>query len=239
MKSVIQAAAVPVVKEVLQKHTQSDVVDKPFVDSKGRYRYFVVHHGSDNPQFIMAGTGRLQSNSYEKMAELTYIQAEMQEMRDNGTQWIFPVELYNNFPIGRSIYGTPNDPNVLLADRIINGEIFMPPALDKNTILSDEAWEAYKNGQLDTINTVLTGFDSITDGLQKLSDNLDHTKNKEISKYFDTWKSVPSILTAVTATLTAMKKEVGMKMPFTPVTEFMHKPENCWEALMPVYQSAA
>ena len=24
----------------------------------------------------------------------------------------------------------------------------MPPALDKNTILSDEAWEAYKNGQL-------------------------------------------------------------------------------------------
>lgn len=148
MKSVIQAAAVPVVKEVLQKHTQSDVVDKPFVDSKGRYRYFVVHHGSDNPQFIMAGTGRLQSNSYKKMAELTYIQAEMQDMRDNGTQWIFPVELYNNFPIGRSIYGTPNDPNVLLADRIIKGEIFMPPALDKNTILSDEAWEAYKNGQL-------------------------------------------------------------------------------------------
>lgn len=147
MKSVIQSAAIPVVKEVVQKYTQSEVVDKPFVDSKGRYRYFVIHHGSENPQFVMAGTKRLQNSSYTKMAELTYIQAEMKEMQDNGGQWLFPVELYNNFPMGRSIYGTPNDPNILLADSIINGNIFMPPAPDKHTILSDEEWEAYKNGQ--------------------------------------------------------------------------------------------
>lgn len=92
-------------------------------------------------------------------------------------------------------------------------------------------------GFVDTINTILTGLDSVTEGLEKFSENFD--KKTNVSKYFDTWKSVPSILTAVTAALTAMKKEVGMKMPFTPATEFMHKPENCWEALMPVYQSAA
>lgn len=92
-------------------------------------------------------------------------------------------------------------------------------------------------GFIDTINTILTGLDSVTEGLEKFSENFD--KKTNVSKYFDTWKSVPSILTAVTAALTAMKKEVGMKMPFTPATEFMHKPENCWEALMPVYQSAA
>lgn len=133
--------------------------------------------------------------------------------------------------------GTAAKENEIYLDSI-EGKIVQLKATAQG-LSNDLINSSWIKGFVDTINTVLTGFDSITDGLQKLSDKLDHTKNKEISKYFDTWKSVPSILTAVTVALTAMKKEVGMKMPFTPATEFMHKPENCWEALMPVYQSAA
>lgn len=148
MKAVIKSAAVPVVQEILRKHTDEDVVNKPFVDSKGNKRYFVIMHNSEKPIFTEAGKYRLQNKSHRNMTELKYMQAEMKEMEENGNKWIFPVELYNNFPAGPSIYDTTikND-GVLLSDWIIDGDIFMPPA-ESEIILSDDEWERYKNGQL-------------------------------------------------------------------------------------------
>lgn len=71
---------------------------------------------------------------------------------------------------------------------------------------------------------------------RKLTEN---TKVEQWGNTFNTWKSLPAILTAISAALSLMKKDVGTKVPFVRAIEQMHKPENCWESLIPVYQSAA
>ena len=82
-------------------------------------------------------------------------------------------------------------------------------------------------------NALLT----VADAYAKFTGNF--AKDDHWGTTYKKWQSLPSILSAISMALSLMKKDVGTKVPFVRATEHMHKPENCWESLIPVHQSAA
>lgn len=82
-------------------------------------------------------------------------------------------------------------------------------------------------------NALLTAADAYA----KFTGNF--AKDDHWGTTYKKWQSLPSILSAISMALSLMKKDVGTKVPFVRATEHMHKPENCWESLIPVHQSAA
>lgn len=141
----------PKVKKVLQKHIQDEVIDKDFVDKKGRYRkYMLVVNGKmktgvaghaskydieNNIPSNELGHGRTQTAKYTKMADdQNFTITDLNRNR---------FEIYNNMPPpGHSIFGTTinnlSDP-LLYTKWIVEGDIVMPTL----KMMSPEDWDKY------------------------------------------------------------------------------------------------
>ena len=131
-KEAVEKKIKPAVKKVFKKHIKDEIIDKDFVDNKGRYRAYMIRLGTKNerpnnaPAFmkpVELGKGRTQSAKYNKMANDEYIITT--EFKDD------KFLMYNTMPPpGKSIFGTPieniND-ELLYTKWIVNGDIFMPP----------------------------------------------------------------------------------------------------------------
>ena len=141
----------PKVKKVLQKHIQDEVIDKDFVDKKGRYRkYMLVVNGKmktgvaghaskyeieNNIPSNELGHGRTQTAKYTHMADDKYMNVTDFENNQFSVFNIMP-------PPGKSIFGTAiehrNDP-LIYTKWIVEGDIVMP-TLKR---MSPESWDEY------------------------------------------------------------------------------------------------
>lgn len=148
-ETVIKKGVVPKLKEKMQKQIDEDIIKKDFVDSKGRYRRYwqnfkngrAIKDKNGNLRTnlgVELGRGRTQATSYKKMANDEYFVIELSSKGN----FVEHIEIYNNFPVGKSIFNTPiiNKSDLhLYTQWLVEGDIVMP-TLKK---MSKSEWQVY------------------------------------------------------------------------------------------------